>query len=127
MSLADWKAGGWLVEHKPTRDETRALLGVIDRDLRDSEVAALSPDTQLALAYKAALQAGTIALAAHGNRGGAGTEALRDHSVARSHHRGRSRAREQAGCVSKEAQHWRLRTRRLDVRHGSVGIARPSS
>jgi hypothetical protein len=68
MSLTDWKAAGWLVEHKPTRDETRALLGVVDRDLHDSEVAALSPDTQLGLAYNAALQAGTIALAAHGYR-----------------------------------------------------------
>jgi len=68
MSLTDWKAAGWLVEHKPTRDETRALLGVIDRDLRDSAVAALSPDTQLGLAYNAALQAGTVALAAHGYR-----------------------------------------------------------
>ena len=68
MSLTDWKAAGWLVDHKPTRDETRALLGVLDRDLRDSEVPALSPDTQLGLAYNAALQAGTIALAAHGYR-----------------------------------------------------------
>jgi len=54
MSLTDWKAAGWLVEHRPTRDETRALLGVIDRDLRDSAVAAPSPDTQLGLAYNAA-------------------------------------------------------------------------
>ena len=68
MSLTDWKAAGWLVEHEPSQDETRALLGVVDRDLRDSEVAALSPDTQLGLAYNAALQAGTIALAAHGCR-----------------------------------------------------------
>jgi hypothetical protein len=68
MSLADWKAAGWLVEHEPSQDETRALLGVIDRDLRDSAVVALSADTQLGLAYNAALQAGTIALAAHGYR-----------------------------------------------------------
>jgi hypothetical protein len=68
MGLTDWKAAGWLVDHKPTRDETRSLLGVIDRDLRDSEVSGLSPDTQLGLAYNAALQAGTLALAAHGYR-----------------------------------------------------------
>ena len=68
MSLTDWKAAGWLVEHRPTQDETRALLGVIERDLRDSEVTALSADTQLGLAYNAALQADTIALAAHGYR-----------------------------------------------------------
>jgi hypothetical protein len=68
MSLADWKAAGWLVDHEPSQDETRSLLGVIDRDLRDSAVALLSPDTQLGLAYNAALQVGTIALAAHGYR-----------------------------------------------------------
>lgn len=68
MSLTDWKAAGWLVDHEPSQDETRALLGVIDRDLRDGEVAELSPDTQLGLACNAALQAGTIALAAHGYR-----------------------------------------------------------
>ncbi len=68
MSLTDWKAAGWLVEHEPSQDETRALFGVIDRDLQDSGVAALSPDTQLGLAYNAALQAATIALAAHGYR-----------------------------------------------------------
>jgi hypothetical protein len=68
MSLTDWAAAGWLVEHRPSQDETRALLGVIDRDLRDSAVAALSPDSQLGLAYNAALQAGTIALAALGYR-----------------------------------------------------------
>jgi hypothetical protein len=68
MSLTDWKAAGWLVEHEPSQDETRSLLGVIDRDLSDSAVAVLSPDTQLGLAYNAALQVGTIALAAHGYR-----------------------------------------------------------
>jgi len=68
MSLAGWRDAGWLGEHKPSRDETRALLDVIDRDLRDSAVAAISPDTQLGLAYNAALQAATIALAASGYR-----------------------------------------------------------
>jgi hypothetical protein len=68
VSLTNWQVAGWLVEHKATRDEIQALLGVIDRDLRDSDVAALSPDTQLGLAYNAALQAGAIALAACGYR-----------------------------------------------------------
>jgi hypothetical protein len=68
MSLASWQAAGWLTEHKPTREETQALLGVVERDLRDSDVEALSPDTQLGLAYNAALQAATIALAACGYR-----------------------------------------------------------
>jgi hypothetical protein len=68
MSLAGWRDASWLSEHKPSRDETRALLDIIDRDLRDSAVAAISPDTQLGLAYNAALQTATIALAASGYR-----------------------------------------------------------
>ena len=68
MSLTSWLAAGWLTEHRPTREETQSLLGIIERDLRDSEVEALSPDTQLGLAYNAALQAGTVALAACGYR-----------------------------------------------------------
>lgn len=68
MSLTSWLAAGWLTEHRPTPEETAALFGVIERDLRDSEVEVLSPDTQLGLAYNAALQAATIALAACGYR-----------------------------------------------------------
>lgn len=68
MSLTSWHAAGWLTEHWATREETTALLGVVERDLRDSEVEALSSDAQLGLAYNAALQAGTIALAACGYR-----------------------------------------------------------
>lgn len=66
--MTSWQAAGWLIEHRLTREETQALLGVVERDLRDSEVEALSPDTQLGLAYNAALQAATVALAACGYR-----------------------------------------------------------
>ena len=66
--MTGWQAAGWLTEHRPSREETQSLLGIIERDLRDSEVEALSPDTQLGLAYNAALQAGTVALAACGYR-----------------------------------------------------------
>lgn len=68
MSLSSWRDNGWLVEHKPTAEEIRDLFAVADRDLRDSAVAGLSADTQLALAYNAALQIGAPALAAAGYR-----------------------------------------------------------
>ena len=41
---------------------------VVDRDLQDSQVAALSPEWRLNIAYNAALQAATAALAACGYR-----------------------------------------------------------
>lgn len=46
----------------------RDLLGVLDRDLKDSAVGDISTDARLGMAYNAALKAGTIALAAAGYR-----------------------------------------------------------
>jgi hypothetical protein len=68
MSLNDWLRYGWLVEHQPTADEIRGLLAVMERDLRDCEVEGLSPDWKLGIAYNAALQAATAALAVSGYR-----------------------------------------------------------
>jgi len=68
MSLKDWLKNGWLVEHKTSRAEIADLLGVIDRDLDDCETSGLSADWRLNIAYNAALQAATAALAASGYR-----------------------------------------------------------
>jgi len=68
MSLTSWRAAGWLVEHKTTPEEVRELFAVAERDLKDSGVAGISPDTQLGLAYNAALQLCAAALAAAGYR-----------------------------------------------------------
>lgn len=68
MSLENWLKNGWLTEHKPTKREIRDLLAIVDRDLQDSQVAALSPEWRLNIAYNAALQAATAALAACGYR-----------------------------------------------------------
>ena len=68
MTLKDWLKNGWLVEHKTSRAEIADLLGVIDRDLDDCETSGLSPDWRLNIAYNAALQAATAALAASGYR-----------------------------------------------------------
>ncbi len=57
-----------MTEHKPSRQEIRDLLAVADRDLSDSSTPGLSADWRLNIAYNAALQAATAALAAAGFR-----------------------------------------------------------
>lgn len=68
MSLQDWLRNGWLVEHKTSREEAQNLLALADRDLIDSQIPALSPDWRFNIAYNAALQAATAALAVAGFR-----------------------------------------------------------
>jgi len=68
MSLRDWLENGWLTEHKTSPREMADLLGVADRDLHDCRTEGLSPDWRLNIAYNAALQAATAALAAAGHR-----------------------------------------------------------
>lgn len=68
MSLQAWLANGWLTAHQPTRQEIADLLAVVDRDLADAQTAGLSTDWRFSIAYNAALQAATTALAASGFR-----------------------------------------------------------
>ena len=68
MSLQDWLKSGWLVEHQTSRQELVNLLGMADRDLAQCRMPHLSSDWQLNIAYNAALQAATAALAAAGYR-----------------------------------------------------------
>ena len=68
MSLSDWARNEWLVEHKTSPQEIKGLLGVADRDMRDCAAKGLSDDWRLAIAYNAALQCATAALAASGYR-----------------------------------------------------------
>jgi hypothetical protein len=68
MSLTNWRDNGWLVEHKTSPQEISDLLNVADSDLADCESPGLSPDWQLSIAYNAALQTATAALAACGYR-----------------------------------------------------------
>lgn len=68
MSLQDWLRNGWLVEHKTNREEIQNLLALAGRDLADAQVPALSPDWRFNIAYNAALQAATAALAIAGYR-----------------------------------------------------------
>lgn len=68
MSLTDWERNGWVRPHRSGAAEIRDLLAVIDRDLADSGTASLSNDWRMNIAYNAALQAATAALAAAGYR-----------------------------------------------------------
>lgn len=68
MSLANWERNGWMTAHRSSPPEIQDLLAVVDRDLADSLAAGLSPDWRLNIAYNAALQAATAALAAAGYR-----------------------------------------------------------
>jgi hypothetical protein len=68
--LADWRANRWIVAHEPTREEIADLLAVVDRDLEDAAIRALSADRRLGISYNAALQLATVALAAERYRPG---------------------------------------------------------
>jgi hypothetical protein len=68
MSLRDWVQYGWLTEHKSSREEIKNLLGLVDRDLHACQAKGLDADWSFAIAYNAALQAATAALAAAGYR-----------------------------------------------------------
>ena len=68
MSLIAWEKNGWLVAHQTSPQEIQDLLGVAERDLHDCATKGLSDDWRLAIAYNAALQCATAALAASGYR-----------------------------------------------------------
>lgn len=68
VSLRDWVQHGWLTEHLSSAEEINNLLAVADRDLRACEVPGLDSDWRFAIAYNAARQAATAALAAAGYR-----------------------------------------------------------
>ena len=68
MTLRSWLANRWLVEHETSAEEIADLLSLVDRDLIDAKVAGVSSDWRLAMAYNAALQLATLALAAEGFR-----------------------------------------------------------
>jgi hypothetical protein len=68
MSLGDWSRNGWLLPHRTSSREVADLLAVVERDLADSAAKSLSADWRLGIAYNAALQLATAALAAEGYR-----------------------------------------------------------
>lgn len=68
MSLEAWRRNSWLVAHEPSAGEIAGLLSIVERDLANATLEGLSQDWKLGIAYNAALQAATAALAATGHR-----------------------------------------------------------
>jgi len=68
MSFEDWVKNSWLDPHQSSREEIGNLLGIVERDLKDSQSKDVSNDWRFAIAYNAGLQAATAALAAAGYR-----------------------------------------------------------
>src|SRR5712692_5141289 len=68
MSLADWQKNGWLTSQRSSASEIADLLAVVERDLADSAAKGVSADWRMNIAYNAALQAATVALAVSGYR-----------------------------------------------------------
>jgi len=68
MSLQSWLRNSWLVQHTTSPEEIRNLLSISDRDLAACQVKQLPSEWRFAIAYNAALQTATAALAAAGYR-----------------------------------------------------------
>lgn len=68
MSLPSWLQNSWLVQHTTSLEEIKNLLAISDRDLLACQVKQLPADWRCTIAYNAALQAATAALAAAGYR-----------------------------------------------------------
>jgi len=47
MSLEKWAEYGWLKAELTSRDEIKNLLTIVDRDLKDANVAAISDDRKV--------------------------------------------------------------------------------
>jgi hypothetical protein len=67
MSSEKWAEYGWLQAEPTSRDEIRSLLTIVDRDLKDASVAAISEDRRFEAAFSAARTAANIALRASGS------------------------------------------------------------
>jgi len=68
MSLEKWVEYGWLRREPTSTSEIKNLLGIVERSLADSKVAAVSTDLRFVAAFNAALCTATTALRATGHR-----------------------------------------------------------
>ncbi len=67
-NLQSWLRNNWLVQHATSSHEIANLFAISDRDLAACQTRNLPADWRFAIAYNAALQAATAALAAAGYR-----------------------------------------------------------
>ncbi len=68
MTLEDWQKNRWLKEEPTSAKEIAGLFALVDRNLDDASVDAISLDARLQFAFNAALICATIALRASGYR-----------------------------------------------------------
>jgi hypothetical protein len=68
MSLEKWAEYGWLKAEPTSRDEIKSLLTIIERDMKDANVPAISEDRRFEAAFNAARTAANVALRASGYR-----------------------------------------------------------
>ena len=67
-SLAEWASHGWLRAQAPDAAVVAQLLGIVRRELLDSEASGLSVDSAFTHLYQAGLTLGTLALHVAGYR-----------------------------------------------------------
>ena len=68
MSLEKWLEYGWLKKEPTSRDEINGLLAIVDRDMKDARVTAISEDRRFEAGFNAAR---TLAMrVSHVNTGG---------------------------------------------------------
>ncbi len=67
-SLKQLLAEGKLRVHKTSKSEVTGLLKIVERDIKDARIEALSTDRRFATAYNAALQLATLVLSCKGFR-----------------------------------------------------------
>ena len=72
MSLQIWLKSGWLQSHQTSPEEIRSLWLMVERNLKDAAMDAISFDAQYGIAYRAALLLCTILLYAEGYVSGKG-------------------------------------------------------
>ncbi len=68
MSLGKWLEYGWLKKEPTSRDEIHGLLTIVDRDIRDAGVTAISEDRRFEAGFNAVRTLANAALRACGYR-----------------------------------------------------------
>lgn len=66
MTLQRYLENSWLRQHETSPQEIGELLAIADRDINQSQTPGLGPEWRFGIAYNAALQLATAALAAAG-------------------------------------------------------------
>ena len=68
MSLEKWLEYGWRKKEPTSRDEINGLLTIVDRDMKDARVTAISEDRRFEAAFNAVRTLANVALRACGYR-----------------------------------------------------------